>query len=136
MLLAVLVHAEALEIDVPSRAELRLDRPRDVDRRLHGKLLHAALHHGEVDRDDTRHLNRAAERDLAVALLEVQVTDREFGTLDVDGEVDLAATGQVLDVAVASVFWTPGHGASTFFADLLFDVCVCAARVDILGLGW
>jgi hypothetical protein len=34
----------------------------------------------------------------------VQVTDGKFGAGDVDGEVDFAATGKVLDVAVSAVF--------------------------------
>lgn len=135
VLLAMLVHTEALEVNVPSRTKLRLDRSRDVDRRLHGKLLHTALHDREVDRDDTSHLNGAAERDLAIALREVQVADRELGARDVDGQVDFAAAGQVLDIAVASVFRAAGHSASAFSADFLFDVCARAAGVDVFGLG-
>ena len=131
----MLVHTEALKVNVPSRTELRLDRSRDIDRRLHSKLLHAALHNREIDRDNASHLNRAAERDLAIALREVQVADRELGALDVDGQVDFAAAGQVLDVAVASVLRATGHSASAFFADFLFDVCVGAAGMNVFRLG-
>lgn len=131
----MLVHTETLEVDIPAGAKLRLDRPRDVDGRLHGQLLHAVLHHGEVDRDDAGHLDGAAERDLAVALREVQVADGELGAFHVDGQVDFAAAGQVLDVAVAAVFWPAGHSASAFSADFLFDVGVCVAGVHVLGLG-
>lgn len=135
MLLAVLIDAEALEVNVTTRTELRLDRPRNVDGRLHGKLLHPALHHGEVDGDYTRHLNRATERNLAIALREVQITNGELGALHVHGKVDLAAARQVLDVTVAAVLRATGHGTSALFADFLFDRCVRATGMDVLGLG-
>lgn len=132
----MLVHAEALKVDVTAGAKLWLDGSRDVDRRLHGKLLHAALHYREVDRDDTRHLNRTTERDLAIALREVQVAYGELGAFHMDRKVDLTAAGQVLDVAVAAVFWATRNSACALFADFLFDIRVCVAGVDVLGLRW
>ena len=53
--------------------------------------------------DPTRHLDRAAEGDLAVALREVEVAHRELGALDIDREVDARSARDVLDVAVAAV---------------------------------
>lgn len=107
----MLVHAEALEVDVPARAKLRLDGTRDVDGALHADLRHATLHDRELDRDHTSHLNGTAEGNLAVALREVQVADGELGALDVHGQVDLAAAREVLDVAVAAMFGAAGDGA-------------------------
>lgn len=75
MLLAVFVDAEAFEIDVLARTELRLDRARDIDGALHAELLHAALHNVELDRDGAGHFDGSAKRDLSVTLTEVQVSD-------------------------------------------------------------
>jgi len=61
VLLAFRVDTEALEVDIPTRSELRLDRTRHVDRALHRQRLHAALHDREVDRDHASHLNGTAE---------------------------------------------------------------------------
>ena len=36
----------------------------------------------------------------------MEVSDGEFGAGDVDGEVDFGAAGEVLDIAVSSVFRT------------------------------
>lgn len=134
VLLSVLVHAETLEVDVSTRAELRLNRTRDVDGALHSQLLHAALHNGELDGDFTRHLNRTAERYLTITLGEVQVSDTELGALDVDREIDLRATRQVLDVAVASVLRPTWNCACTLPANLLFDVVTSATGMDVLRL--
>ena len=64
-----------------------------------------------------RHLDGAAEGDLAVALGEVEVAHREPGALHVDREVDLRAARQVLDVAVAAVL-ARRHRARAFGRDL------------------
>lgn len=48
MLLAILVHAEALEVNISSRAKLRLDGAGDINRALKAKLRHAILHHREL----------------------------------------------------------------------------------------
>lgn len=78
MLLPVLVDREALKVDVPSRAELGLHRPRDVDGGLDAQLFHAVLHDAELDCDDARHLYGATEGNLAVSLAEMQVSDAEL----------------------------------------------------------
>lgn len=91
MLLALLIHTESLKVNIPSRAKLRLDRAGDVNRTLHAQLLHAALHDREFDGDDAGHLDGAAERDLPVALREVQVAHAELGPLDVHRQVHFAA---------------------------------------------
>jgi hypothetical protein len=71
VLFAVLVDAEALEVDHAAWGELRLHGARDVDWGLaafHAELLLAAFKDVEFDRYDPRDLDCAAERDLAVAL--------------------------------------------------------------------
>jgi len=72
VLLAVLVHAETLKVDIPSWSEVWLDRTRDEDGGLavlvHPEFRHAALDDVEFDGDDAGDLDGAAEGDLAVAL--------------------------------------------------------------------
>jgi hypothetical protein len=134
MLLAMLIHTEPLKVNVPSRAKLRLHRTRDINRRLHRKLLHATLHHREVDSNNPRHLNRTTERDLAIALREMQIADGELRSLDVYGEVHFAAAREILDIAVAAVLGAAGDGTSALFADFLFGLFVCVAGVHVFGL--
>lgn len=136
MLLAVLVHAEALKRQVPARAELRLHRAGDEHRALHAQVAHPALHHAEPERDHAGHLDGAAEGNLPVALREVQVADAELGARDVDREVDLGAAREVLDVAVPTVFRPPGDRPRALLADFLEHVRGGrGAGVDVLGLG-
>lgn len=97
-------------------------------------MLHPVLHHGELDRNRPRHLNRAAERDLAVALREVQVTNRELRAFDVHRQVDFRAAGEVLDIAVPTVLRSPWYSTGSLFPDLLLDIVSCAAGVDVLRL--
>lgn len=64
MLLAVLVDAEALEVDHPAGAELRLHGSWDVDGRFasdHPELGLSVLDHVELDRDHPGDFNRPAE---------------------------------------------------------------------------
>lgn len=61
MLLAVLIHAEALEVNVPSRPELRLHGAGDVDWRGGAELRHAGFHDAEFERDYAGHFDGAAE---------------------------------------------------------------------------
>jgi hypothetical protein len=61
------------------------------------------LNQVEAQVDVARHLDRATERDLTIALREMQITYREQRVLDVDREVDARALRQVLDVHVAAV---------------------------------
>ena len=134
VLLAMLVHTEALKVDIPPGAELRLNRTGNVNRRLHGELLHPALHNRKLDRNHTRHLNGATERNLAIALREMQIPNRELGPLDMHRKVNLAAARQVFDVAVAAVLRATGDRAGALVADFLFDVVARGSGVHILGL--
>ena len=65
----------------------------------------------------------------------MEVADAELGAGDVDGEEDLAAAAEVLDVAVAAVLGAAGDSARALLADFVFQVAGCGARVDVLGLG-
>ena len=84
MLLAVLVNAETFERQVPPRTIVILHGTGKEDRRHHAQVPHAVLHYGELQRDHSRHLDRSAERDFAVALREVEIADAELCTFDVD----------------------------------------------------
>jgi hypothetical protein len=46
----------------------------------------------------------------------VKIADAEFGALDVDGEVDFAAAGEVLDIAVSAVLRTPCLNINTTYS--------------------
>lgn len=75
VLLAVLVDAEALKVDHPPGAELRLHGPWQVDGRLaadHAEFRLPVLDHVELDRDDARDFDRAAKGDFPVALCAVE----------------------------------------------------------------
>jgi hypothetical protein len=98
-LFPVLVHREAFKVDIPSRSELGLDRAGDVDGAFESQAGHVVLDDLEVDGDDAGHLDGAAERDLAVALREVEVADRELGARYVDGQVDLGALDRSITIA-------------------------------------
>ena len=65
----------------------------------------------------------------------MEVADAELGPGDVDREEDFAAAAQVLDVAVPAMLGAPGYGPRSLFANFLFQVAGCGARVDILRLG-
>lgn len=67
---------------------------------------------------------------------EVEVSDAEFGALDMHRQVDFAASREVLDVAIAAVLGATRDRSSALLADLFLDVVRCAARVHIDGLGW
>lgn len=62
------------------------------------------------------------ERNLAVSLTEVQVTNTEFRTLDVDRQVHFRATAQILDIAVPAVLGPAWNCACSLFPNLLSDV--------------
>lgn len=134
MLHPLLVHAEALERQIPARSVMGLDRTRQEQGALHVQVLHAALHHGQFQRDDACHLDGAAEGNLAVALAEMEIADAEFGPGDVDREEDLAAAAQVLDVAVATVLWATGYSPRALLAYFFFELARCGASVDVLWL--
>lgn len=159
MLLPVLVDTEPLKVDIPAGAELRLHGARDVDWALHAQLRQPVLEHLEVDGDDARHLDGAAEADLAVSLAEVQVTHAELGAVDVHGEVHLAAacfacvslsisqiqsskkpvhTRKVLDIAIAPMLRPPRHSPRALAANLLGERHIArgdAARMAVVRQG-
>ena len=85
--------------------------------------------------DHTTYLNRSTERNLAIALREMQVPNRELGPLDMHRQVNLAAARQVLDIAVAAVFRATGDSSSTLFADFVLNVVARGSGVHVLGLG-
>ena len=64
----------------------------------------------------------------------MKIANREFRTLHVDREEDLAAAGEVLDIAISSVLRAAGYSAGTLSTNLLLDVFGCATGVDILRL--
>lgn len=71
VLLAVLVDTEALEVDHPAGAKLRLHGARDVDGGFaadHAEFALAVLDDVEFDGDDPRDLDGAAEGDFTIAL--------------------------------------------------------------------
>jgi hypothetical protein len=134
MLLPMLIHTKTLKIYIPARPKLRLHGSRDVNWALHIELLHTAFHNAELEGYHARHLNRAAEGDLAIALAEMQVSDTEFSAGDVNGQENLGATREVLDVAVSAVFGAAGDSPRAFFADLLFQVTCSGTGMHILWL--
>lgn len=113
---------------------MRLHGSGQEQRALHPQVRHSVLHDGELDGDDAGHFDGAAKGDFAVALGEVQVANAEFGAFDVHGEVDFAATAQILDVAVSTVLGAAGDGSCTFLAHLVFNVPCATARVHVLRL--
>ena len=68
-------------------------------------MLDSVFENAELDCNAAGHFDSAAEGNFAVALGEVEVSNTELGAGDVDGEVDFAAAGEVLDVAVAAVLY-------------------------------
>lgn len=93
---------DTYKVEHAAGTELRLDGAGQEDggfAALHAELGLAVLDDVELDGDDAGDLDGAAEGDLAVALREVQVADGELAALDVHGQVHLAASTQVLDVA-------------------------------------
>ena len=80
------------------------------------------------------HFDGATERDFTVALAEVKVAYGEAGTVHVHREIHLGATGQILDVTVATVFpWR--HGTGGFGAGSLGRVTGHLAHVGGLTIG-
>lgn len=51
-------------------------------------------------------------------------------------QVDFASAGEVLNVAVAAVFWSAWDSPCPLSTDLLLDIVGGAASVDIDGLWW
>ena len=66
----------------------------------------------------------------------MEITNAEFCAGNVHGKEDLAAAGEILDVAVSAVFGAAGDRARAFLADFFFQIAGCGAGVDVLGLRW
>jgi hypothetical protein len=149
----MLINREPLESKVATGTVMRFNWSWEIDWRFHSQIRHAILHDFEINGDNTRHLDSSTEGNLAVTLREVQVADTEFCSLNVDREENLAATTQVLDVTISTMFRTTCYevrftflgflervdstwnGPSSFSANFRFDVLVCRASVNILWFG-
>lgn len=77
---------------------LHLGRARRDDRSPHVKELHAVLDDFNLG---AGHLDGV--RGFAIAKTEVNVTDRQVGTLDVDGQVDARTSDEVAGVNINTV---------------------------------
>lgn len=64
----------------------------------------------------------------------MQISNRELCAFDVDGQVDLAATRQILDVTVPAMLRATGDRPGTFFPDLGLRFLVGGTGMDVLGL--
>lgn len=104
MLLPIMIDAESFKGQISTGSKLGFDWTWYENRRFHRHLGRAVLDHAEFNRDDTSHFDSATEGDLPVALREMQVSYREFGSLDVHGEVDFASTAEVFDITVSTIF--------------------------------
>ncbi len=51
-----------------------------------------------------------------------------------DREEHFAATAQIFDIAIATMFWAAGYGPRALFAYFFCDLGGCGASVDVLGL--
>lgn len=136
MLLSMLIYAEAFEVNISTWAELWLNRTRDVNWTLKTHLGHTVLDNSEFDRNLASDFDGTAKADLAIALREVQVTSGELGAFDVHGKINLAPTGQILNVAIAAMLWSTWNGSCSFLTDFLFNRVVTATHVDGLWFGW
>lgn len=68
----------------------------------------------------------------------MQIADTELSALDVDGEVDLAASAQILNVTISSMLGASGDCACAFFSHFSLDILWSAPGMCILrfwGLG-
>ena len=84
----------------------------------------------------------------------MEIADGKFGAFDVYREEDFATAGEVLDVAISTMFgaawvllvvraeggegegFSAWDGSGAFFADLSFDVFGCTTSVHVLGVWW
>lgn len=63
----------------------------------------------------------------------MQIANAEFSALDVNWKVDLATTGQILDITIPAVFRTTWNCTCTFTTYLLLDLLRGCTSVNI---GW
>ena len=126
MLLALLVDRDAFEDQIVF--VVRRDRRRLEYRILDAVFRYAVLDDVDLDMQPARHLDRAAEGDLAVALAEMQVAHRETAAGNIDREVNLRAARQVLDVAISAML-ARRHGARAFRRGLRLGVALQATHM-------
>lgn len=98
--------------------EMRINRRRFEDRVDHAVFRHAVLDDVDLDVDPSCHLDGSAEGDFAVTLAEMDIAHRETAALHIDGEIDLRAARQVLDVAISAMF-SRRHGAPCLLGGVL-----------------
>ena len=134
VLLALMIDTEPLKSQISPWTKMRLHGPWQEDWALHAQLLHPILHHAQFQGNHSSNLDRATERDLAVALREVQIADAELCAWDVDRELGLAPPTEGLDVAISAVLRATGNSSSALFADFGLDVVGCTACMHILRL--
>ena len=111
---------------------MRLNRPRQKNGTLHPQILHPVLHHRQLQSNHAGNLNRTTERNLPVALREMQIADAELGSLDMDWQIRLAPPAQVFDIAVPAMLGPARDGPSAFFPDLRLDIVRSASGMDVL----
>jgi hypothetical protein len=63
----------------------------------------------------------------------VQITNAEFGTINMNRKVYFTTSTEVLDIAVASMLWTTGDCTCSLIGDLGFSTGICGAGMAILG---
>jgi len=64
----------------------------------------------------------------------VQIAYTELCTFDVNRQIHLATSGQVLDITVSAVLGPPWYGAGSLFTDLLLDLIRSTTSMHILWL--
>jgi len=154
MLLAMLIDGETLKINIAAWSELWLHWTRDIDGRLHSQFLHSVFHHGKLDGNNSSHLDSTAnynyqyipadramcEQSLtgnfSITLREVQIANAELCSLDMDWQIYLTATTQILNVTVSAVLRAAGNCSRTLLANFLFDVVSSMADMYALRIRW
>jgi hypothetical protein len=66
----------------------------------------------------------------------MQVSNTEFGTFDMDWQINLATTTQILDIAISALLWPARYGSSALLADFFFDIVSTGANMNALRLWW
>jgi hypothetical protein len=64
----------------------------------------------------------------------VQITNTELGTFYEHRQIDLAASGKILDVTISTVLWPAWDCSCALFAHLLLDVSRCTSSMYTLRL--
>lgn len=62
----------------------------------------------------------------------MQISDTEFGSINVDWEVNFAASTKILDITVAAMFWSSRYGASSLATDLGLGLVICGSSMAIV----